>query len=60
LVTSPKTNCKIISFLKYKNLKLKKKFVDVDGLSYVCKMMEIHHTKNPITLILFILNFQKI
>jgi hypothetical protein len=33
--------------LKYENVNLKKKksFVDVDGPSYVCKMVEIHHKR---------------
>jgi hypothetical protein len=39
---------------------MKQFFVDVDGLFYVCKMVEIHHQKEPlVTSLLFILNFQK-
>ncbi len=47
-------------FKKYKNVKKNiKYFVDVDGLFYVCKMVEIHHKKNSITSLIFNLNFQK-
>ncbi len=39
---------------------MKQFFVDVDGLFYVCKMVEIHHQKEPlVTSLIFILNFQK-
>ncbi len=39
---------------------MKKLFVDVDGLFNVCKMVEIHHNKNPLaTSLIFILKFQK-
>jgi hypothetical protein len=42
LATSPKTHCRIISFKIYKNVKnIFKYFVDVDGPSYVDKMVKI-------------------
>jgi hypothetical protein len=34
-------------------------FVDVDGLSYVCKMVEMHHKTKSATSLLFILDFWK-
>jgi len=44
LARSLKTHCRIISFKKWKNVKnILKSFVD--GLSYVCKIVEIHHKK---------------
>jgi len=29
-------------------------YVDVDGLSYVCKMMKIHHQNKKVTSLIFI------
>jgi hypothetical protein len=39
-----------------KNLK---KFVDVDGVSYVCKMVENFHQKNSVTSLIIILKNSK-
>ncbi len=51
---NPRFHCRIISFLKNVKTNLNY-FVDVDGLFYLCKMVEIHHKKklNYITNIYF-------
>jgi hypothetical protein len=60
LATNLITHCRIISIRKYKSVKkIKIKNVNVDGFSYVYKMVEFHHTKKFRYIIIFILKFQK-
>jgi hypothetical protein len=56
LGTSTKIHCRIYHLKIYKNGFKKKSFADVDGLSYAYKMVEIHHQKNSVTSLIFILN----
>jgi hypothetical protein len=51
----------IVELYHFKNIKMypKKSFVDVDGLFYVCKMVEIHHKKNKNSSLILFSNFQK-
>jgi hypothetical protein len=63
LATSLRTHYKIISLKNeiyiFLVFSMKKYFVDVDGLFYVCKMMEIHHKKNSDTSLIFIYLLKK-
>jgi len=44
-------------YIIFINIKIKKiYFIDVDGLSYVCKMAKIHNQKNSVTPLISILN----
>jgi len=49
----------LCNFRKYKNVERKFNiFIDVDGPSYVWKMVEIHHQKKSGTSLIIILKFQ--
>jgi hypothetical protein len=52
---------KFVIFFNKNILNILKSFVDVDvdGISYVCQMVEIHHKTNSITSLIFIFNILK-